>query len=192
MDKFTDVMCDIETLNTVASATVLSIGLVAFDRHNPDRKPVKLTINMGQKQFRDEQKRFGRTQNADTVRWWKKQSAQAKEVFQRANVTNCEHACTVLIKFFNDNTDPRNVKMWGNGSDFDNVIVADFLTTFGHQVPWKFWNNRCHRTMKSEFKHLLPNIEFTGVQHNAADDAHHQVKQLWAIYGGLGFMEETA
>lgn len=187
MKKFTDVMIDIETLDTKASAVVLSIGLVAFDRHDPERKPVKLTIDMGQKQFRDEQKRFGRTQDNGTVRWWKKQSEKAKNVFQRGNVTDCSHGCAVLVKFFHDNTDGNHVKVWGNGSDFDNVIVASFLDTFGYSTPWKFWNNRCHRTMKSEFGHVdTLSIPFTGVQHNAADDAAHQVKQLHAIYQSLG------
>ena len=36
-----------------------------------------------------------------------------------------------------------NAILWGNGSDFDNAILANAYRAIGQQQPWKFWNNRC-------------------------------------------------
>lgn len=182
--KFSDVMIDIETLGTDPKAVVLSVGLVAFNLGG-DTKPVKTEIRFGQKQFREEQKRVGRKVDQGTVRWWKKQSEEAKAIFHQTNVVDMDHACRSITHFFGQNTDERNVRVWGNGAGFDNVIVGSLLTDFGYSQPWKFWNDRCHRTFKSQFKALVPEIEFTGVPHNAADDAEHQVKVLQAIHSRL-------
>ena len=42
-------------------------------------------------------------------------------------------------------------KLWGNGSDFDNVIVGSLFDSFGLVKPWSYGRNRCYRTMKRMF-----------------------------------------
>lgn len=66
--------------------------------------------------------------------------------------------------------------LWGNGSDFDNVILASAYRSCNLEVPWKFWNNRCYRTVKA----LRPDIKIhrSGTYHNALDDAVSQAEHL--------------
>ncbi|MHB0978446.1 MAG: 3'-5' exoribonuclease domain-containing protein [Minisyncoccota bacterium] len=45
--------------------------------------------------------------------------------------------------------------------------------------PWKFWNNRCYRTLKNMF----PEVPFVriGIAHDALDDAKSQAEHAVAI-----------
>ena len=68
------IMVDIETLDTVQSAVVLSIGAVAFDPHTKElgeKFYVEFTTDL------QAQQRLGRTISADTVTWWMQQGAAA-------------------------------------------------------------------------------------------------------------------
>ncbi len=69
--------------------------------------------------------------------------------------------------------------MWGCGSDFDNVVLANAYTMCGLKAPWNFWNNRCYRTIKARY----PEVEFerVGVYHRAVDDARSQALHLMKI-----------
>jgi inhibitor of KinA sporulation pathway (predicted exonuclease) len=45
------------------------------------------------------------------------------------------------------------------------------------QAPWKFYNDRCYRTLKAMYPHIkMP--KRTGTHHNALDDAISQVNHL--------------
>jgi exodeoxyribonuclease VIII len=48
--------------------------------------------------------------------------------------------------------------------------------------PWRHWNDRCYRTVKS----LYPDVklERVGTHHNAVDDAESQARHLIAMLGG--------
>jgi exodeoxyribonuclease VIII len=82
-----------------------------------------------------------------------------------------EDFCT-WVKTFNDD----NLRVWGNGANFDNVILRNALDRYGYSALWKYSNDRCFRTMKN----ILPKIEATraGTYHNALDDAIYQVNYL--------------
>ena len=63
--------------------------------------------------------------------------------------------------------------VWGNGADFDLVILENYFRRMGwDQMPWSYKNVRCYRTLKN----LVPDIPFknTGVAHSAEDDAAYQ------------------
>src|SRR5690606_5722085 len=74
----------------------------------------------------------------------------------------------------------RDILMWGNGADFDNIILGSLFEDYGYTKPWATYsNNRCFRTMNN----LVKNRTFVdpgrhGVHHNALDDAITQAKQL--------------
>jgi exodeoxyribonuclease VIII len=73
----------------------------------------------------------------------------------------------------------KSVRVWGNGSDFDNAILACAYKAVEQPVPWQFWNNRCYRTIKN----LFPSIKMIrgGVHHNALDDAKSQARHAQLI-----------
>ena len=74
----------------------------------------------------------------------------------------------------------KDLKVWGNGANFDNVILDNLYKKLGIKTPWEWWNDRCYRTVKGMFKDVKAN-KFVGVGHKAIDDAVHQVKHLQKI-----------
>jgi exodeoxyribonuclease VIII len=107
-----------------------------------------------------------------------RQSDEARDLFNQRCVT----IGTALMQFsdwLKDLAPKDEIHMWGNGSDFDNVILTSAYRSTGIPLPWNFWSNRCYRSMKS----LHPEIEMmrTGTHHNALDDAESQAMHLMAI-----------
>ena len=73
--------------------------------------------------------------------------------------------------------------MWGNGATFDNVILANAYRGAGLPVPWKFWNDKCYRTIKGFFPQIK--LQRIGTHHNAQDDAESQAWHLINMVGGM-------
>lgn len=176
-------MLDIETLDTSPQAVVISIGAVVFDPLAEELGPVYYTELTD---LADQQQR-GRTLNADTVVWWMNQDALARQVFaekaadapNRATTVNALLGFAELIRAAGG----RDALIWGNGSDFDNIIVGSLYDSYGMKKPWSYSKNRCFRTMKN----LRPDVKVAreGTHHNALDDAITQAKHLQAIYQAL-------
>ena len=93
------------------------------------------------------------------------------------------------IASFGDGIDGPGIEgVWGNGSDFDNTIMGDFYRSYSIAPPWKFWKNRCHRTMKAIAQSTFEGyagVRRLGTHHNALDDAMHQARELQAIVKAL-------
>lgn len=180
------IMLDLETLDTASSAVVLSIGAVAFDpRTNAlgDEFYVEMTEDIAAQQVR------GRTISGDTVRWWMQQDASAKRVFSIPPPNGVERVNTfeALARFnlFVAANGDRDVELWGNGADFDNVILGSLYDAFGLDKPWSYSRNRCYRTMKNlGIGPRRPRVR-EGVYHNALDDAITQAVHLQEIFACL-------
>jgi len=175
-----DIMVDIETLDTTQSAVVLSIGAVAFD---------PLTKELGEKfyvEFTDleVQQRVGRTVSVDTVRWWMQQDELAKRLFADQPVAGVRRVSTAqgLSEFsaFIARNGGRDMKLWGNGADFDNLIIGSLYESFSMDKPWSYGRNRCYRTLKRLFGEGVK-INRVGVHHNGLDDAITQATHLQEI-----------
>lgn len=166
-------MVDIETLDTAATAVIVSIGAVLFDPYD---------ANAPMEQFYsvltlDDQIYQGRTISGATIAWWMGQSDAARGVFA-VPVTN-EHADAALLRF---NTFANRAQgVWGNGSDFDNAVLANANVTF-RLKGWGYSRNRCFRTLKNlALPREFVKPEREGTHHNALDDAIYQAKYLQAI-----------
>lgn len=180
------IMLDLETLDTTSSAVVISIGAVAFDPETNalgDRFYVETTEDTAAQQAR------GRTISGDTVRWWMQQDVLAKRVFSMSPPDGVERVNTfeALSRFglFVAANGDRDVEMWGNGADFDNVILGNLYGAFGLRKPWSYGRNRCYRTMKNiGIGTRKPQVR-EGVHHNALDDAITQARHLQEIFACL-------
>ncbi len=177
-----DIMLDIETLDTAQSAVVLSIGAVVFDPHSKElgeKFYVEFTHDLATQQ------RVGRTVSADTVVWWMQQGAAAKQIFVDPAPEGVRRVSTAqgLTEFasFVSRNGGKEAKLWGNGSDFDNVIVGSLFDSFGLVKPWSYSRNRCYRTMKRVFGENVPLVR-QGVHHNGLDDAITQAAHLQEIF----------
>lgn len=177
------IMLDIETLDTTTTAVVLSIGAVVFD-------PFSRTT--GEEFYMEctdltEQQRLGRTISADTVKWWMKQSPEARELLtadprpESAAVTR--DVLTEFKRFVHRNGDTK-AEIWGNGADFDNIVLGSLFDTFMVRRPWSYNKNRCYRTMRKMLAPDLP-VKRSGVYHNALDDAITQALHLQEIFACL-------
>lgn len=162
------VMLDLETLGTGANSAIIAIGAVKFD---PEK--MLITDNFYRVVDRESCFRIGMTYDQDTLDWWAKQSPEAKTVLTQPGVSINE-----AIHDFASWIHPKT-QVWGNGSDFDNVMVAETFRKHGKKLPWQFWNNRCYRTMKNMF----PSVPLVrrGVHHHAVDDAETQAIHLMQI-----------
>jgi len=171
-----DIMWDLETLGQTPGCVMLSIGAVAFDEKGLG-KEFYCVVNT------DDCKKAGLFTEDSTQAWWDDQSPEAREVLKQAankkSSMPLKLALDKLTEFIASVGNPSSIRMHGNGSDFDNAILAVAYLKAGREVPWKFWNNRCHRTNKAKAKGTEPKRQ--GTYHNALDDAKHQARHAIAL-----------
>ena len=77
-----------------------------------------------------------------------------------------------------------DAEIWGNGASFDPVLWGSAYDAMHHPRPWRFWNERCFRTVKALYPHV-PVPPRSGTHHNALADALHQALHLMAMVPGL-------
>jgi hypothetical protein len=170
-------MWDIESLDTKPSAVVLSIGAVMFDPNTDELgESIYVVLDVAQ------QMKAGRTISSDTLAWWNQQSEEARAIFNAPQLLVMD-ALEALTGFIQRNS-PRG--FWGNGSDFDNVIIGSLFESFNVPRPWSYSRNRCFRTLKSlPLPKTVIQPDRQGTHHNAIDDARHQARCLQAIARAL-------
>lgn len=164
------VMVDLETMSTRANAAIASIGAVRFE----DNKVVDefyCTVDLLSC------KQVGLHIDPSTVAWWKTQS---KEAFRelRTNNVSIHQALHDFREWFG----PKSMAVWGNGAAFDNVILENAYLAIGEVRPWKYWDDRCYRTLASLFGFKKMPNDSEGVKHNALHDARWQTKQLLEFF----------
>lgn len=174
-----NIMVDLETLGTRAGCSILSIGAVAFDHHG-------LGEEFYQVVHRPSCTDLGLYEDDDTLNWWTKQSPEARKVLEDSvDPARCLDLPQALSGFntFVAANGGFKAKMWGNGADFDNVILVAAFAASKMKQKWGLYNNRCYRTAKS----IRPDLKIrrmSGVHHNALDDAKNQAMHLIEIING--------
>ena len=183
-DEQHPVMLDLETLSTRATAAIISIGACKFD---PDTNQITDTFHavIGANRY-DVLSEYPFHVDMNTIKWWRSQSSEARAgSFDAVEGTvTLEEALTQFAIWCGD------VEVWGNGSDFDNAILSHAYAAMGLQQPWKFWNNRCYRTMKNQFPQTT--MPRHGTHHNALHDAISQARHLMLILKRKRLAEQLA
>jgi len=156
------VMLDLETMGTSHDAAIVAIGAVEFDKDGIKSEFYE-TIDL------NDSAKYGEI-GASTVLWWMSQNDGA-----RSEITSADKTLYNALMMF-DQWLPKNACVWGNGSDFDNVILANAYDALGMHQPWLLKNNRCFRTVKNMQPKLK--LERIGTYHNALDDASYQCTYL--------------
>lgn len=171
-----DVMLDLETMGNTPQAAIVAIGAVEFD---PDEGTV------GERFYcavdLESSVHTGCVMDPSTVLWWLRQGEDARQAIAHGG----DPLPLALIEFgawMGKRGGVDDVRVWGNGAAFDNVILASAYRTAGITQPWRHWNDRCYRTLKAQHRDVK--MERVGVHHNAADDAESQARHLVAMLKG--------
>ena len=168
---------DLETLDTIPSATVLSLGAVKFDPFSSNEPNSELYFKLGI----DEQDALGRTTSDSTIEWWSNQNQKAKEeAFNPDGRITISNTLKQISKWM-VGVDI----LWGQGYGFDMTILEHMYKSIGVPVPWNFWIVRDSRTLfglceKDPRKAMQTDL------HNALADAYFQAKSIQVAYKELG------
>lgn len=176
MKDLKDLMIDLETLATTADAVIMSIGAVPFDLEAGTVSEEGYYVSVSVESNLDYRRRI----SEDTLIWWMKQEAAARNVFMEPKIALPE-ALIGLSEFIGDNS-PR---VWSNGADFDVPMLAHAFTQQNMEVPWNRWDSRCFRTYKNLPGAKTVPAPASGVKHNALSDAYNQAQHVVAIHKAL-------
>lgn len=173
-----NVMVDLETLGNNSFAAILSIGAVKFDPFgDPEKDDAYDTFHV----YVDPAScvMHGLSMDTSTVMWWLEQSDAARKDQTGAKRVSLPEALAAFSTWFGSESMP----VWGNGATFDNVILGNAYKACGMEPPWKFWDDKCYRTVKG----LVPDVklERLGTHHNAMHDAMSQARHLQFVFKRL-------
>ncbi|EIG3456134.1 3'-5' exoribonuclease [Escherichia coli] len=171
---------DLETMGTNPDAPINSIGGKFFDPATGEMGPeFSKAIDL---------ETSGGIIDRKTIKWWAKQSREAQSAIFTDEIS-LDVALRLFIEFIEKNSGGCFVQVWGNGANFDNVILRRSYERQGIPCPWLYYNDRDVRTIVElgnaigfDVRMAIP---FEGVPHNALDDARHQAKQVSAIWQKL-------
>lgn len=168
-------MLDIETLDTLPEAVILTIGAVKFDPFSDfigDGLYIKPDV--------DEQSAKGRTINEDTVNWWMTQAEDVREeALSMDDRISVEEMYRQLNRFL---VGAENV--WAQGPVFDMVILANIYRQYSWPTPWQYWQVRDSRTLFGV--HGDPRVKGKAGLHNALEDCVSQAQAVQSVYKRLG------
>ncbi|HFL4487956.1 TPA: 3'-5' exoribonuclease [Escherichia coli] len=173
-------MIDLETMGKNPDAPIISIGAIFFDPQTGDMGPeFSKTIDLDT---------AGGVIDRDVIKWWLKQSREAQYAIMTDEIP-LDDALLQLREFIDENSGEFFVQVWGNGANFDNVILRRSYERQGIPCPWRYCNDRDVRTIVELGKAIdfdaRTAIPFEGERHNALDDARYQAKYVSAIWQKL-------
>lgn len=160
-----NVMLDIETLGTKPGCIILSIGAIAFNPFS-DALGAEFYSNINA----NNAAMCGFFTDPNTVKWWEKQSQQAK-AHLIINPLPIAEALKNFIEWFKS---IGGEKVWCHGATFDVPIVEHALKFLGMVAPWKYSAIRDTRTIYDIFQIDINTVPREGTYHNALHDAKHQ------------------
>ncbi|EJV7181725.1 3'-5' exoribonuclease [Escherichia coli] len=176
-------MIDLETMGTNSNAPIVVIGAVFFDPQTGEIGPIFYVV-ISLVDAMDK----GAVPDGSTIEWWLAQSSEARSA-TLVNQIPLDDALLQLREFIDENSGEFFVRVWGNGANFDNVILRRSYERQGIPCPWRYCNDRDVRTIVELGKAIdfdaRTAIPFEGVRHNALDDARYQAKYVSAIWQKL-------
>jgi 3' exoribonuclease, RNase T-like len=176
-----DIMIDLESLDTSPYCVILTIGAVRFD---PKGSGVVEKLSL-RPTIEDQTETYNRIINDDTVRWWSEQSPEAlEEAMSDRDRIPFKDAMEKLYKFCWNRR-----AVWSNGAAFDIVAcetgMRQALTDYSNPIPWPFYTVRDTRTLYEVAGVKLKDDNYV-TKHTAVDDAERQAIVVQQAYRKLG------
>jgi exodeoxyribonuclease VIII len=167
-------MVDIETMDVVPTAAIVSIGAVKFDTNTGELgETFKVNLDI------TEQKKLGLSFSNSTVEWWKEQPPEVWKGIRENSVSITEG----MERF--KNFCGKSEFYWGNGAGFDMPIIRNACHVIGMEPWWKYYNLMCYRTLIN--LHGLDNKKLSAGRegyHDSVSDAIFQAETLLKIMKG--------
>lgn len=180
-----DVMIDIETLARSERAVVISLGAVAFDAEVPAPDGTEgLPMFYTAIQFEDQK---DREINAETVRWWMNQNADAQHAAFTTEASTNFHdgqmgtarALFGLREFIQFQAGADR-KVWAKSPSFDLNILENLYAEFNVSLPWTYSQERDVRTIIS-----AAGVTNLPGAHEPIADCQVQISMVWDAYARL-------
>ncbi len=111
--------------------------------------------------------------------WWMDQPSEVRQ-----KVKEGVHIKSVL-GFFDSFIRGKEYALFGNGSNFDNVILRNAYERLNWPFLLSYKRDMCYRTIRNMFGNGIP-YEFKGTPHYALDDAINQGIHLQKILNQIG------
>lgn len=181
------IMLDLETFGVSSNAMFVSIGAAKFD---PAKEGVVDSFHVGVDLDQTPASRtglYGEIDAATVAFWLHPDRAAGRAALNDVTKTDMGSALDGFALWCGvENVD--QLRVWGNGSPFDNVILRNAYARLGLDAPWRHWNDRCYRTIKN----LAPAIKLErfGTYHSAVDDAISQALHMQKIVAALELVVE--
>lgn len=193
-----DLMVDIETMGTLPTAPIVSIGACLFDPRRMDTFEYLSTYSMVVLVDLEDSVKHSSGISAGTLKWWLSQNDAAIKALITGEQLNLKNALQRLWTFATERSKaapeavrglPLPSRIWAKSPDFDCKIIEHGCRSTGLIYPFQYYNQRCVRTAidlafpngeddRPEFK--------TGVHHDARDDAINQALMVQACHRALG------
>jgi hypothetical protein len=175
IERFDDVMLDIETMSTdTSNALILSIGILHFDP-KPDDGPVFGARWLLRPDIRP-QLRFGRSVEKSTQKFWGDQPQEAADDWMLGPIDSLLAVSDEIAEATKDCK-----RLWAHGVVFDLGNVASLLGQAGFTVPWHYRAPRCARQLVTDHAkiRLVAPLDVLGRPHEALYDCHCQAISVW-------------
>jgi hypothetical protein len=170
----TQVMVDIETLDTGTDALILSIGAVEF---RPAGVNGEILPVLGREYYcpisqQLQSQKWKRTTSQATVAWWDRQAEEAQRVLHDPSAVMLDKALLDFSMWLGG----QGQQIWANPAMFDVVILESAYRATSLVIPWSHRQPRCYKTLRGiiELRGGGEQMEFLGTPHNALDDAKYQ------------------
>ena len=169
-----NIMMDIETLSTDSNGVIVSISAVQFSMADGE---LGAEFETGLKLNQQIDK--GAIMDPDTVVWWLGQPKEAQTMLLGLDARDVSVALedfnrwlTILYPTW---AEQKDVKLWGNGSNFDNVLVRNLYKRHGVKFILPYWCDNDVRTLVSYLNIDTRDYTFVGTKHYGIDDCKHQI-----------------
>lgn len=199
MSRPANIMIDLETLDSKPGALILSIG--ACEVLPPEE--MKDAKSFYCKCF-DNSNRF--TISEETVKWWMQypetflkltsDGSEARE-YRRDIETQLRALSTwimakVLKEWKIGPLSDSDLLVWGDGADFDIIVLEEAMRRIGIDIPWTYISHRCYRTLRNLIPECGEKRDYIAPEdlHNAEKDAIGQATHLSKLLDHMGYWND--
>jgi len=179
------VMLDLETFGTGPYSSIIMIGACVFDPYADENKVITNRFEVAI----DPESYQGRIDAATVVWWLSPERERARTAWLSMPKVGLAEALDGFTDWLRSHSTDAvrtadNLRVWGNGSDFDNVLLRQAYEMLKRDAPWNFRHNRCFRTLRA--LSIDETMQYLGTQHTALSDAVNQAIRANQIIRKLG------